>query len=208
MYKDLLKLEPVRRVQGNKTLDMMFIIDCTGSMGSWIEACKREIKSIIDCIRNQFFNIQIRVSIVAYRDHCDGNQIAEIFPFSQNIEACQQFIKKLVATGGGDGPEDVAGGFENALKQDWQGQSRYAILLADAPCHGKKYTDMYDNYPQGDPKGRLVENQIQEFAALGIFFNFIKMTSCTDKMFKILNESYEKRMGQPIQFAELGHSTD
>lgn len=88
MYKDLLKLEPIRRIQGNKTLDMMFIIDCTGSMGSWIEACKREIKSIIDCIRNQFFNIQIRVSIVAYRDHCDGNLISEVFPFSHNIDGC------------------------------------------------------------------------------------------------------------------------
>lgn len=34
------------------------------------------------------------------------------------------------------------------------------------------------------------------------------MTSCTDQMFKILNESYERRMGQPIQTADLGHSTD
>lgn len=161
LYKDLVRLEPVRRAIGGKTLDMMFIIDCTGSMGSWIEACKKEIKSIIDCVRNQHFNIQIRVSIVAYRDHCDGELIKEIFPFSQNIEGCQAFLKKLIATGGGDGPEDVAGGFENALKQQWEGQAKYAIMLADAPCHGKKYTDMYDNHPGGDPKGRLVEKQIE-----------------------------------------------
>ncbi len=38
--------------------------------------------------------------------------------------------------GGGDGPEDVAGGFENGLKQDWQAKGKYAILLCDAPCHG------------------------------------------------------------------------
>jgi vacuole morphology and inheritance protein 14 len=161
LYKDLVRLEPVRRAIGGKTLDMMFIIDCTGSMGSWIEACKKEIKSIIDCVRNQHFNIQIRVSIVAYRDHCDGELIKEIFPFSQNIEGCQAFLKKLIAIGGGDGPEDVAGGFENALKQQWEGQAKYAIMLADAPCHGKKYTDMYDDHPGGDPKGRLVEKQIE-----------------------------------------------
>jgi hypothetical protein len=44
-------------------------------MGSWIEACKKEIKSIIDCVRNQHLNIQIRVSVIAYRDHCDGEDI-------------------------------------------------------------------------------------------------------------------------------------
>ena len=73
IYTDLIRLEPLRRAMGaGKSLDMMFIIDCTGSMGSWIETCKKEIKAIIDCVRNQHFNIKIRVSIVAYRDHCDG----------------------------------------------------------------------------------------------------------------------------------------
>jgi hypothetical protein len=52
-YRDLVRLEPVRRaLYVNKDLDIMFIIDCTGSMGSWIDACKKEIKSIIDCVRN------------------------------------------------------------------------------------------------------------------------------------------------------------
>ena len=68
-----------------KDLDMMFIIDCTASMGSWIEACKEEIIAIIECVKAQQFGIKIRVSIVAYRDHCDGANIAEIFPFSENI---------------------------------------------------------------------------------------------------------------------------
>ena len=81
--KDLTRLDPVRKALfRGKSLDVMFIIDCTGSMGSWIEASKKEIKSIIECIRNQYFGIIIRVSIVAYRDHCDGKDISEIFPFS------------------------------------------------------------------------------------------------------------------------------
>ena len=140
IYADLVRLEPVRRALfAGKELDMMFIIDCTGSMGTWIEACKREIKAIIDCVRNQHFNIQIRVSVVAYRDHCDGNKIEEVFKFSDNIAACQKFISQLQATGGGDGPEDVAGGFENALKQNWAAKNKYCVFLADAPAHGKQY---------------------------------------------------------------------
>lgn len=113
-------MDPLRKVMSRgKSLDVMFIIDCTGSMYSWIEASKKEIKSIIECVRNQHFGIQIRVSVVAYRDICDGDMVSEVFPFSENIEAAKKFISNLDATGGGDGPEDVAGGFENALKQDW-----------------------------------------------------------------------------------------
>ena len=89
IYSDLIRLEPLRRAMGaGKSLDMMFIIDCTSSMRQWIDACKKEIKSIIDHVRNQHLNIKIRVSIVAYRDHCDGNKISEVFSFSNNIEEC------------------------------------------------------------------------------------------------------------------------
>ena len=46
----------------------MFILDCTGSMGSWIAASKREITNIIDFIQSEFQISGIRVSIIAYRD--------------------------------------------------------------------------------------------------------------------------------------------
>lgn len=58
IYKDLKRLEPARKAAfAGKSLDMMFIIDCTGSMSSWIEASKTEIRSIIDCLINQFYGI-------------------------------------------------------------------------------------------------------------------------------------------------------
>ena len=58
VHKDLDRLEPVRKALfRGKSLDVMFIIDCTGSMGSWINASKKEIKSIIECIRNQYYGI-------------------------------------------------------------------------------------------------------------------------------------------------------
>ncbi len=91
----------------------MFIMDCTGSMSPWIEACKREIKSIIDCLRNQYFNIKIRVSIVAYRDYSvykPQENMYSIFEFSTDIEKCLIFLKNLEAIGNNDLCEDVAGG--------------------------------------------------------------------------------------------------
>ena len=37
---DLMRLEPIRKRIDKKSLDFMFIIDCTGSMESWINTCK------------------------------------------------------------------------------------------------------------------------------------------------------------------------
>ncbi len=70
-------------------------------------------------------------------------------------------------------------------------------MIADAPCHGDKYHEPGgDDYPDGDPKGRLVERQIEEFAEKGIHFNAIKINDhYTKKMFEILNDHYQKKMG-------------
>ncbi len=93
----------------------MFIIDCTASMCSWIEVCKKEIKTIIDSISNKFDLKNIRISIIAYRDYCDSNQRFEIFPFSTDIHKCLEFLSGLRALGGGDSPEDMATAFAKAL---------------------------------------------------------------------------------------------
>ena len=66
------------------------------------------------------------------------------------------------------------------------------MLLTDAPCHGKTYHSCDDQYPGGDPKGRKPELQIKEFAKKDIQFNGVRMNNLTDKMFKILKESYTK----------------
>jgi hypothetical protein len=67
-------------------------------------------------------------------------------------------LASLRASGGGDGPEDIAGAFEGALEQDWASMTKWAILITDAPCHGKRYHSLkQDDYPDGDPHGRAVE---------------------------------------------------
>ena len=69
------------------------------------------------------------------------------------MPALKKFIAGLKADGGGDAPEDVAGGLDLALKMSWDHQIRICILVADAPCHGKQFHSSHDNYPNGDPHG-------------------------------------------------------
>jgi hypothetical protein len=37
-------------------------------MGSWIDACKKELFSIIDYIKKEYPQTKIRVSVVGYKD--------------------------------------------------------------------------------------------------------------------------------------------
>lgn len=176
-------------------------------MSSWIKVCVDEIKNIIEFIEISFHLIKIRVSVIGYRDHGDRDQF-QIFPFSEDIDNCRKFISKLTAAGGNDTPEDIAGAFDHALKQDWTAQTKYAVLITDAPCHGSKYHREQDNYPKGDPNGLDIEEQIVEFAKKQIIFNAIKVTKLTDKMYKIFNDLYENFTKQPIAIADLGNSTE
>lgn len=130
----------------------MFIIDCTGSMSSWIEASKNYMIQIIDFIRKNNEGALIRVSIVAYRDICDPSTRFEVKAFTDKIdELIVPFISKLSASGGGDTPQDLLGGLELAVKQSWNSRAKFAIIITDAPCHGRKYHDTDDSYPDGDP---------------------------------------------------------
>ena len=86
IHKDLEIFDNIRRkLENRESLDIMFIIDCTGSMQDWIDKCREEINSIIDTIRKKNrLDTQIRISIVGFRDHNDAENF-EILPFTENV---------------------------------------------------------------------------------------------------------------------------
>jgi hypothetical protein len=61
-------------------------------------------------------------------------------------------VKKLVAQGGGDEPEDVMAALQAASGLCWTSKARFLVLIADAPAHGRECNDLpVDNYPGGSP---------------------------------------------------------
>ena len=65
-------------------LDLLFIVDCTGSMSSWIEAVKLEIEGIVSAVCNQHSGSIVRVGFVGYRDYGDTNRF-EVADFTEDI---------------------------------------------------------------------------------------------------------------------------
>jgi len=84
--------------------------------------------------------------------------------FSDNIDSVKKFIQDTKAEGGADEPEDLQGGLKLALLQDWTEEAtKRVFIISDAPCHGKKYHNSRDDYPQGSPDGLILEDLMKEF---------------------------------------------
>jgi hypothetical protein len=87
----------------------------------------------------------VRVSFVGYRD-IEHKQRFAIMDFSEDLDAVKAFISKVAASSifannskySFDFPEDLQGGLDHALKQNWSADSvKQAFLICDAPGHGK-----------------------------------------------------------------------
>ena len=60
------------KANNEKTLDLCLVLDCTGSMYSWIQRSKDTLKDIIDHVKADNPTLRVRVSFVGYRDFGDG----------------------------------------------------------------------------------------------------------------------------------------
>lgn len=121
-----------------KYLDLMFVIDTTGSMGDELEYLKSEVKDVIENINTDQNNI--RLSLLFYRD--EGDQyVTRFFDFTTNISEQINNINKQSANGGGDFPEAVDQALNIAVTQgNWSDEvsTKLLIHVLDAPPHTSK----------------------------------------------------------------------
>lgn len=120
----------------NLSLDILFILDTTGSMGDEIQQLKDNLYSIYTRIKNYFTSLPIRFGLILYRDRGD-EYVVKQFQFTGSIDEFQRLIDDIKSRGGGDTPEDIQAALEVALHRiDWQPKAvKLAFLIADAPPH-------------------------------------------------------------------------
>jgi len=120
----------------NSNVDIAFMMDATGSMGSNIKRVKNEINNIVARVHSEFEDAVIRVAFVAYRDYGDRSKHFEIFDFTENITLFTDFLDGVRADGGGDGPEDVLGAIDKTIKLTWKAANRIFYQCGDWPPRG------------------------------------------------------------------------
>lgn len=125
----------------DQAVDLVFVVDTTGSMGDHIAAVRRTMGDITD--RLDSVTADWRVGITQYRDITDEPLSKTEVRLSADRAAIQSGIDGLGAEGGGDICEHVFAGLDLALEeQPWrEGSSRHMILIGDAPAH----TDYVDD---------------------------------------------------------------
>jgi hypothetical protein len=119
-------------------LDLVLVLDTTGSMGDELEYLKNELRSIVTAIGKQFPNVRQRYGLVCYRDEGD-EYLTRSFPFTESLQQLRTNLAAQSAAGGGDPPEAMHKGLEEAVKLDWRDDhtARVLFLLADAPPHAE-----------------------------------------------------------------------
>jgi len=178
-------------------LDLCLIMDCTGSMASWIAHCKETLHKVIDATVARDPNCKVRTAFVGYRDFCDKNALFDLHDFSYDADKVKEFINNVEAKGGGDFPEDIHGGIRKALDLSWSpldDSVKLAVLVADAPTHGKKYHvgHKHDDFPEGNPAGLVLEDLMKEMSDKEILLSLYQLNNENEVMYKAMKEAYAK----------------
>ncbi|MEZ6194979.1 MAG: VWA domain-containing protein [Planctomycetota bacterium] len=112
-------------------LDIVFLLDATGSMDGEIAGAKRRIGEMIGLV--EALGIQFRIGVVAFRDR--GEQYVTI---DQDLTALRYkavaFLDRVEASGGGDTPEAVLDALEVGSRMKFSHRAKKVlVLVGDAP---------------------------------------------------------------------------
>jgi hypothetical protein len=126
-------------------LDVLFLIDATGSMSDEINKVQSTIFDVaakIDALPEQ---PEVRYGLVSYRDRGDSF-VTQAYEFTPDVRDFAKNLNTVFADGGGDYPESLNEGLHQALNNvEWRGGGTVQLifLVADAPPH-LDYPQDYD----------------------------------------------------------------
>jgi len=136
--------------------DIVFVLDNTGSMDSFITNVKNNLASFSDKLKN----CNIQYGFVAYGD-TDSTPAVVTYPFVDTAAKVKAEMDGMTMTWGGDGPEQALEGIMAAANYSFRSDaaSKNIILVTDANYHVKGDGAEY-NYTPDDIKTTLAAKGI------------------------------------------------
>ena len=129
-------------------LDVLFLLDATGSMSDEIDRLKTQIDSVAERVAALEGAPDVRFGMTLYRD--EGDQfVTATRDFTGDVAAFRADLADVVADGGGDYPEALEEGLAEALTlptwRDPASAVQLVFLVADAPPQiGRQVAQPYD----------------------------------------------------------------
>ena len=81
--KDAAKVD-TKPGDSKKVLEVCLLLDCTGSMGSWIDRSKDTLAQILTNIKDGYSDLEVRASFVGYRDIGEHNRFS-VMAFTDDL---------------------------------------------------------------------------------------------------------------------------
>jgi von Willebrand factor type A domain len=131
------------------SVDLVLVIDATGSMAPIIERVKTSALSFHDDLENHMKELgknidTLRVRVIAFRDYyadpvADSLVPSDFFELPEKKEDFATFVRGITADGGGDEPETALEGLAEAIRSPWaregSKQRQVIVLWTDASAH-------------------------------------------------------------------------
>lgn len=131
----------------SELIEIMFVIDTTGSMGDELEYLQSEIQDVIDKLYEEIPNADIKLALLFYRD-TEDDYVTKYFDFASDIEGQIVKLNNQSFGGGGDYPEAVDIAIDEAVNKQWTSSTSTKLIfhVLDAPPHSNqgamtKYSD-------------------------------------------------------------------
>ena len=132
---------------GRPLLELVFVVDTTGSMGGLLEGAKQRVWGIVNDMMTvpQNRRPEVRVGLVAYRDLGD-TYVTKVTPLTNDLDKIYSVLMDYSAESGGDAPENVRRALaEGVGKAGWSNRTsitatgrkvaQIIFLVGDAPPH-------------------------------------------------------------------------
>ncbi len=127
--------------QKRNVIELMFVVDVTGSMGDELYYLKNELSDVVGRVAEQNEGAVINLALLFYRDFVD-TEVFKYYDFTNvtdeaGLAAQQAAIDSRNAWGGGDTPEAVDEALELAVGKQWSDDAttKLIFLVLDAPPH-------------------------------------------------------------------------
>ncbi len=151
-------------VNDHPKIDVVFVLDTTGSMEGLIETAKEKIWSIATTMASAQQAPEIRIGLVAYRDRGDS-YVTKVVELSDDLDSVYATLMDFEAGGGGDTPESVNKALYDAVHEmSWSQQDQaYQVifLVGDAPPHMDYNEVRYPEIVAAAQEKGIVINAIQ-----------------------------------------------
>ena len=203
--EELDKIKPPSIEPQKIEVDILYIMDITGSMEGYVNATKNGLIDIMNkIISNCNEIININLGFIGYKDIAEiisGDYINE--DFTRNYSEVKEKISEIVVGGGDDTAEDVAFAFELAVDKKWgENNIKFAILVCDAPCHGIKYHEqnLIDDYKEGVPNRKNIEDLVSKLCDMNISLCCVKLSEETNIMYSIFANIYKNKKNDKCGF--------